>query len=1345
MTISKQVFAAAVANGLDPRLVATWHEALPRTPRVLVPIQVDALVVREEGGIWADCGMRSPDVENESIVESSALLPPPFTELDRPRPRGVHLHWALPDGLTRGVGSAPADGATPEAPVGPGSVSFPAIPDRWLVMRIGGSANRSLSRRTVTGWVIEAGGRDPVVTPLDDWTEPGTEARRPTSEDAQAPAGNRPRQVLTALGHGDPAWAAYYDNVTNRLAFHDALDGVSDGPLAYLVCGWYGDPARDILGDSITSLAAFENRIKELGWGLPAGSYGQARGSYERIRSASLAGLVTREAVSMPAMQAIFEAAPKSGLANARAVNRDIGVAFMNSKALDFEGLAQAAPIDREGTPVGGYHRIVDSWWPKYTLLHGGVVGIGWPGEGIPVAPAGLLGNGNQVGGPPSAANVRVAVGHTMTDALAALFAANNRSPAEARALEAALLGAADHLDEPDAGAQIDVRVHTASFGSLPGGYVTEPIMQTPPGLAPGALQVDPAKTDPGIFRNVQPKGETGGKLGGKDRLFETTVMESGKAYNAKTGGVKVHASRSLAEMASIHIGAEAPAQPPAPDPTPKAVTVKRALPRFFIPSDPVFLLQGINRSFKHGADGRFAGSGRLPCRVTDMTTQELSPMALRDLPGGGALRGQDILASGAVNGSIPPECNDLLNELAIHDPGSATFGARSGARDGKRLSSDMVTRAARAYAVEQTIWWAARDSKRDLAPLAAKSGYAGTLPCPMAISPPTRPWVPLHLDWEVEYVPSDVANWELGEIDFDAVAAAVPPPEEMPAGTVLIGRALLTAGAAQAAAAAVRQTMERAQQAGGSVSLKPGSIEQFNSLMAKTLLTEMATMPIGNGKNAKAVDTTELRSVAEALADMDILAGAMDRFHTRLRGGYVADGVAAPAHDEAAPAPFVALRAGFLRIRRLRLVDCFGQVLDLAGSGVEKMADMSAIVRSEPMTVTDRPDLLELAPRFTAPTRLLFRFMSADDDASEADGQLSPLCGFLLPDHLDAELQVHAADGDGLGAVRFDAVAGVQWEDAPGKPATLGASPGRAITNPHLAGIAQGLLDWGMADSTVNDPDKDTALSSLLRIIDTTLWTVDPFAHSGDEHMSLLIGHPIAVMRARLTLDIREPIAPDNLQAQRVPVRLGSLAQWQDGLLGYFVDDDYRTLHVPDPAAAGFARQIGPGQGFLQNPTRTSGYYDHFADDLGIAATAGASPVTHDFVDTSGMIFLRPGQTIKLTLLMEPHSSVNATCGLLPRKAIGMRREWVVGGLTNIAPTFRFGPVLVDPKRIRMPVASELHGTWSWCHRVDATTWQEDAVVNASGDGELPRDPVEGQEGWLKLTPEKAPAGSGK
>ncbi|WP_217591178.1 hypothetical protein [Burkholderia sp. GbtcB21] len=1338
MAIDKRLFAAAVANGLDPRAAATWHPDLPRTPRVLVPIQVDALVVRAEGGVWADCAMRDPDPDTEIAIEAGQLLPAPFAERATPRARGVHLHWALPDGLTRGVGAIPPDDATPAERAKLNGATFPAIPDRWLVLRIGGGADRSLSRRAVTGWVIEAGGRAPVVTPLDAWKEPGPDATRPTSENpTAAPTGgapdNRPRKALTALGNGDPAWAAYYDNVTNRLAFHDALDGVNEGPLAYLVCGWYGDPARDVLGDSITSLAAFEARIGELGWSLPAGAYGQSAHAYDRIRAASLVGLETREATEMPMMRAALD---MSGRA-----------AFDVAHSLDVEGVVQAAPIDREGLPVGGYHRIVDSWWPKYTLLHGGVVGIGWPNQGIPVAPSGLLGGGDQVGGPPPAGDIRVAIGHTMTDALAALFAATNHSADDARALEAALLGGADQLDEADAASRVDVRVHAASFGSLPGGYVTETIMQRPPAGAPGAPRVDPSKTDPGVFRGKLPAapGGKGGRGVVHGQALGIGVVASEQRVNPKLGGVKVHADRSLGDIANLRRIADSVAMPPAGDPAPQPVEVKRALPRFYIPSDPVILLQGINRSFKHGADGRFSENGTLPCRVSDTTVRELAPMAIHDLPGGGVLRGPDLLARGVANGSVPPECDALLNELAVLDPGSATFGARASARAAQRLSRDAVQRAAKTYAVEQTIWWASRDLHRDMAPLGARSGFAGTLPCAIAVSPPQRPWVPLHLDWEVEYLSSGDSDWQLGEIDFDAKADAVPPADALPAGIVLRGRALLTPGAAQTAAAAVRQTLDRARQSGGSTALKPGMIEQFHSEMAKTLLTELANMPVGQrATRAAAAGDADLRSVAEALANMDVLAGALDRFHTRLRVGYVADGTAAPASGDPAPAPFFALRAGYLRIRRLRLVDCFGQIVDLAGSSATSNADMTTVIRSEPMTVADRPDLLELSPRFTAPTRLLFRFMAAADDATEARDDRTPLCGFLLPDHLDAELQFHAPDGGGIGAVRFDRDAGVQWEDAPGKPSTVGASPLRAIGNPHLAGIAQGLVDWGVADSTRGDPDFDTALSSLLRVIDTTLWTVDPFGHAGDEHLSLLVGHPVAVMRARLTLEIREPIAPDALQAHRVPVRLGALAQWQDGLLGYFVDDDYRTLHLPDPAAAGFARPLGPGQGFLQNPTRTTGYYDHFADDLGVATQAGASPVDHDFVDPSGVIFLRPGQTVMLTLLMEPHSVVNATCGLLPRKAIGMRREWVTGGLAAIAPTFRFGPVLVDPKRIRMPLAAELNGTWSWCHRVDATTWQEDQVINSNGDGELPRDPVEGQEGWLKLSPEKPAPGSG-
>src|SRR5205807_1111227 len=113
------------------------------------------------------------------------------------------------------------------------------------------------------------------------------------------------------------------------------------------------------------------------------------------------------------------------------------------------------------------------------------------------------------------------------------------------------------------------------------------------------------------------------------------------------------------------------------------------------------------------------------------------------------------------------------------------------------------------------------------------------------------------------------------------------------------------------------------------------------------------------------------------------------------------------------------------------------------------------------------------------------------------------------------------------------------------------------------------------------------------------------------------------------------------------------------------------------------------------------------------------------------------PNQEVNLTMLVEPHTVVHATTGLLPRKEIALRRDWTADALKKIAPTFRFGPVLIDVKRIRMPVAGEAHSSWSWSHRKSATAWADEPVVNSTGDANLPPNPVEGSEGWLKLTPE--------
>jgi hypothetical protein len=106
--------------------------------------------------------------------------------------------------------------------------------------------------------------------------------------------------------------------------------------------------------------------------------------------------------------------------------------------------------------------------------------------------------------------------------------------------------------------------------------------------------------------------------------------------------------------------------------------------------------------------------------------------------------------------------------------------------------------------------------------------------------------------------------------------------------------------------------------------------------------------------------------------------------------------------------------------------------------------------------------------------------------------------------------------------------------------------------------------------------------------------------------------------------------------------------------------------------------------------------------------------------------------------------TTVHATMGRVPRKEIGMRRTWVTSGLAAIAPTFRFGPVLVDPKQIRMPLATDLSGTWVWDSRADAVAWQEGAVTNATDDALLGGDPPQASEGWLKLVPPPPAAGGG-
>jgi hypothetical protein len=620
---------------------------------------------------------------------------------------------------------------------------------------------------------------------------------------------------------------------------------------------------------------------------------------------------------------------------------------------------------------------------------------------------------------------------------------------------------------------------------------------------------------------------------------------------------------------------------------------------------------------------------------------------------------------------------------------------------------------------VEQTAWHATRDPRIDAAPLAAHSGIGGRLPPPFSIALPVRPWDPIRLDWRIEFVPSagGVNDWALDEIDYQLANA------ELAASVVFENSCVLTEGANRIAASAIRQALQQAVSAGGSSITQPGIILQFFSTISRDLMSSLKSLSPGTANAAGAtgvpsVDRQPLDDIASALADMDVLTGGLDGLNAFLRG------------DQ-----FFHLRSGFIRVTKLRLVDGFGQFVDLLESGLEGAAAATAIIKSDPMIVPGHDDLCLLPPRYTAPARLWFRFVDGNGTGADATvdpktgNTISPVCGYLMPNHLDDAVEFFDAEGGDIGFVRPQDDKTIAWEEAPGRTSTVGQRPDRAIANPFAAGIAQALVDWGIADAGL-ETESDNALQALLRVIDATRWAIDPFGHAGDEHLALLVGHPVVVVRAQLRLELQEPVHPEIANQTSVAVRLGALTHWDDGLFGYFVNDDYTTLHCADAASAGLARQVGANRGFLQPITLVP---DHFAT---FAADTGTTPVTHPYVDTSGVIEIHPNQTVDLMLLLEPHTAVHATCGLLPRKEIALRREWVAAALARLSPTFRFGPVLVDPARIRMPIATDINGTWSWDYRSDANTWVQAPVTNATQDAILPADPPSGTEGWLRLTP---------
>ncbi len=432
----------------------------------------------------------------------------------------------------------------------------------------------------------------------------------------------------------------------------------------------------------------------------------------------------------------------------------------------------------------------------------------------------------------------------------------------------------------------------------------------------------------------------------------------------------------------------------------------------------------------------------------------------------------------------------------------------------------------------------------------------------------------------------------------------------------------------------------------------------------------------------------------------------------------------------------FFPARGGFFYFNQLQIVDGFGQVLNLLqanGNSSGLAANFQAILGAgltPDSSIVSQTYQINQAPRIVQPSRVNLRWLDSFDDSKEVflNAGANPVCGWLIPNHLDHAIAVYNAAGEAMGELLVLMQTGgseaVRWLPAPDSPGSV-PDPSQ-IPNPHLRGA---ILAFTALEGGIPVVERVTAFRAWFNSIDETLWTVDPPGGQTDNDLAVLIGRPLAVVRMQVstelygrpaynqswrdTFDLANVNDPNSVEvgqqeagftALPFSIKLGSTELLSDGTIGYFVLNTYTTfnsVHAAKPASP-YVQPIG-GTNYLSLP--------------------------FSYPSTSMQI---------LTALIDPRGSIHATTGILAIVELQLPAQFWASVLAKMAVSFRIGPVLTAPSPIRVPAPVEQAGVWSWVWQPAPGTYQTGDVVAAGSEARLADSPPHLMEGWLMLSPPK-------
>jgi hypothetical protein len=744
---------------------------------------------------------------------------------------------------------------------------------------------------------------------------------------------------------------------------------------------------------------------------------------------------------------------------------------------------------------------------------------------------------------------------------------------------------------------------------------------------------------------------------------------------------------------------------------------------RYYTANEPVVLLAGAaaEPSLRYGGDGRYHPAGYLVCR--------LAADVLRALTVGDAtLRAAQFaaLAPAAPNHLPHPEIAALVLEAALLD--TVIDAVASGVPE-RELAADLAA-------------WLADDGR-----VRYYGHPVGVPPSAVAVSawPGANPWTSLTLLWDAFFHPllSTVANGALVDYQPDFFTANYRLDPDSPR---------MIAYDPSADGIKIDPAKIDFTPGGSSGTARYPGESVLSAAAADNLREQLAKY------NPETMDPT-LRAIADQLARTNIamqgLTGFNDEVLTRQAILQLQIGAGPSAGlpfrlitqqatreitslTEIPPlAPqfngdYSGVRAGYMKLG-LQVMDPFGRKrpvrvgkLYIADSLTARVGDKTAA------------GIIYAQPRVAQDSRLQYHWLAADStgyDEINSHPATTPVCGWLLPEHLSVGFFLYSAQGNPLGSLTLRADgSGIVWQSAPGDRDTIDADLVTVMEhqNPQLRELAL-VLGGAAMTPPLEGSLSPAALRAFWQAADTAITQIVPTAPASSAGLAALVGRPLAIVQASLRLERRGLAALDQSLSTLArgtyvatdhavggvgfPVVLGGLHRLDDGLVGYFrpsADGGYNTETFFSQAATGSDPRVT-----VPSPTNLL---------LRPEATPADAPDT-------------PPAETKLLMLVDPRAAVHATMGIVPTQQLTIPPELYEDILAGLELTFPVFPLLRAAGGLAVPVPAITGSDWSWITEQSTESgpaWDVDPELRPITAGALWQySPQTLTEGWLRLNPQ--------